>query len=229
MKPLILIPGRHSEQAVGHRTPVVTGGRLYADAIERAGGVPIVLPPTTNTEVILTAVQRCDGVVLLGGGDVCPASYGQQETEKLYGVNESLDDFERIVIETVTRLDRAMLAICRGHQMLNVALGGTLIQHLASTDIHRDTMHHVDVEPDSRIARAMNSLRPTVHSFHHQAIDQLANDLRIVATHTEGTIEAVEHARSTWIVGVQWHPEDTAHQDSAQQGLFDELVRVCQK
>lgn len=109
--------------------------------------------------------------------------------------------------------------------MLNVAMGGTLIQHLDTTDTHRDTMHAVEVVPGSRIATAMRTTSPTVHSFHHQAIDRLGNNLNIVATHDDGTIEAVEHAEATWIVGVQWHPEDTAHHDVAQQALFDELVR----
>lgn len=225
MKPLVLIPGRHSDNAAGHRTPIVSSGRWYSDAVIRAGGVPLVLGPTDDLDVITTAVGRCDAIVLLGGGDVCPHTYGEVESEKLYGVNESLDIFEKTVIEHAVLNDIPLLAICRGHQMLNVAMGGTLIQHLDTTESHRDTMHTVAVVPDSRIATAMNTTSPTVHSFHHQAIKDLGTHLEIVATHDDGTIEAIEHTEATWIVGVQWHPEDTAHDDTSQQSLFDELIR----
>jgi putative glutamine amidotransferase len=225
MKPLVLIPGRHSDQANGHRTPVVTAGRLYGEAIMRAGGIPLVLAPTHDVDVISEAVRRCDAVVFLGGGDVCPHTYGRQESARLYGVDETLDIFEKSVFDSAISRDIPILAICRGHQMLNVAMGGTLIQHLDTTDVHRDTMHDVDVVVDSRVATAMGTTTPQVHSFHHQAIDDLGKDLVVVATHNDGTIEAVEHAKARWVVGVQWHPEDTASQNIQQQGLFDELVR----
>lgn len=229
MKPLVLIPGRHSEEAVGHRTPIVSSGRLYSDAIIRAGGIPVVLGPTSDRDVIVEAVKRCDGIVLLGGGDVCPNTYGHTETARLYGVDETLDLFEKIVIDNAVTNDIPLLAICRGHQMLNVAMGGTLIQHLDTTDVHRDTMHEVEVLAGSRLATIMGTTSPMVHSFHHQAIDRLGNNLNIVATHNDGTIEAVEHSDATWIVGVQWHPEDTAHDDVVQQALFDELVRRARR
>lgn len=229
MKPLILIPGRHSEQAAGHRTAVVTSGRLYADAIERAGALALVLPPTSDPEVVREAALRCDGFVFLGGGDVCPDTYGEQESARLYGVDESLDHFELLVLREAIALDKPVLAICRGHQMLNVALGGTLIQHLDTTDVHRDTMHEVNLVHNSHVANAMGTTQPTVHSFHHQAIKQLANDLQVTGTHVDGTIEAVQHTTAHWVVGVQWHPEDTAHTDHQQQQLFNELVRRAQK
>ena len=229
MKPLVLIPGRHSEQAAGHRTAVVTSGRLYADAIERAGGIAVILPPTSDVDVVRQAALRCDGFVFLGGGDVCPRTYGEQETAHLYGVDESLDHFERAVIHEVIALDKPVLAVCRGHQMLNVALGGTLIQHLDTTEDHRDTMHRVQLLDSSHVAHAMGTTQPTVHSFHHQAIKNVASDLQVVGTHEDGTIEAVQHRTASWVVGVQWHPEDTAQVDAQQQQLFDELVRRAQR
>jgi len=229
MKPLVLIPGRHSDQAAGHRTAVITAGRLYGDAIERAGGIALILPPTSDVDVVRQAVLRCDGFVFLGGGDVCPHTYGEQESARLYGVDESLDQFELLVLREVIALDKPVLAICRGHQMLNVALGGTLIQHLDTTADHRDTMHEVELNHHSHVARAMGTTQPMVHSFHHQAIKQLAADLQVVGTHVDGTIEAVQHTTAHWIVGVQWHPEDTAVNDPQQQQLFNELVRQAQK
>ena len=225
--PLIAIPGRRSSEAAGHRTPVVSGGRLYADAIQRAGGLPVLIPPTESISDIEATIDRCDGMVLLGGGDVSPTHYGQTERARLFGVDEFLDQFEIAAVRHAIARDIPVLAICRGHQVLNVALGGTLIQHLDTTDDHRDTMHTVQLVPDSLVTAAMGSSEPLVHSFHHQAIDTLAPGLRVVGTHLDGTIEAVQHTSASWVVGVQWHPEDTAEQDANNQGLFTALVRAC--
>ncbi len=224
-RPLIAIPGRRSDEAKGQRTPVVIGGRFYADAVHRAGGLPSLIPPTDDTDAVDATIDRCDGMILLGGGDVSPSSYGQSERSQLYGVNEFIDRFEIAAIHRAIARDIPILAICRGHQLLNVALGGTLIQHLDTTADHRDTMHDVQLVPGSKVALAMGTHEPLVHSFHHQAIDALGNNLAVVGTYRDGTIEAVEHTTASWIVGVQWHPEDTAGDDPAHQGLFDELVR----
>lgn len=224
-RPLVAIPGRRSDEAKGHRTPVVSGGRFYSDAVHRAGGLPLVIPPTDDTDIIHATIDRCDGVVLLGGGDVSPSSYGQTERARLFGVNEFIDRFEIAAVRRAIARDIPVLAICRGHQVLNVALGGTLIQHLDTTEDHRDTMHDVQLVPGSKVALAMGTHEPLVHSFHHQAIDTLGDGLTVVGTYRDGTIEAVEHRAASWVVGVQWHPEDTAENDAAHQGLFDELVR----
>ncbi len=224
-KPLIAIPGRRSDEAKGHRTPVVSGGRLYADAIQRAGGLPIVIPPTDDIELIRATVARCDGMVLLGGGDVSPTKYGQVENSRLFGVNEFTDDFEIAAVQHAMSLDLPILAICRGHQILNVALGGTLIQHLENYEVHRDTMHLVKLADGSKAAIAMGTTTPMTHSFHHQAIDVVAPGLIVTGSFEDGTVESVEHTTASWVVGVQWHPEDTAEEDPANQALFNALVQ----
>ena len=229
MAPLIVIPGRRSSEARGHRTPVVSGGRFYADAVERAGGLPVVLPPTDSVQVIRSTIDRCDALVLLGGGDVSPTKYAQTERAQLFGVDEFIDDFEISAVKHAIARNIPILAICRGHQVLNVALGGSLVQHLETTEAHRDTMHEVQLVPGSLPALAMSSHSPLVHSFHHQAIDQVADDLTVVGTFHDGTIEAVQHKTARWVVGVRWHPEDTAHDDAPNQGLFNELVKQAQR
>ena len=229
MAPLVLIPGRRSPEARGHRTEVVCGGSFYPDAIERAGGLPVLLPPTNAAEVIHNTIDRCDGMVLLGGGDVSPTRYNQTERSQLFGVNEFIDDFEIAAVRYALRRNIPILAICRGHQILNVALGGTLIQHLPTTVEHRDTMHEVQLVPGSLPALAMSTNTPLVHSFHHQAIETVAPDLTVVGTFHDGTIEAVQHSTAQWVVGVQWHPEDTAAEDAPNQGLFNELIRQAQR
>jgi putative glutamine amidotransferase len=207
----------------------VSGGRFYADAVERAGGLPVVLPPTDSVQVIRSTIDRCDALVLLGGGDVSPTKYAQTERAQLFGVDEFIDDFEISAVKHAIARNIPILAICRGHQVLNVALGGSLVQHLETTEAHRDTMHEVQLVPGSLPALAMSSHSPLVHSFHHQAIDQVADDLTVVGTFHDGTIEAVQHKTARWVVGVQWHPEDTAHDDAPNQGLFNELVKQAQR
>ena len=224
-RPLIAIPGRRSDEAKGHRTPVVSGGRLYADAVQRAGGLPVVIPPTGDVHLIRATVERCDGMVLLGGGDVSPAQYGHEVTARLFGVDEFIDAFEIAAVQHAVALDLPVLAICRGHQILNVALGGTLIQHLENYEVHRDTMHDVQLTQDSLVAEAMGTTQPMTHSFHHQAIDTAAPSLAVVGHSSDRTIEAVQHSTATWVIGVQWHPEDTAEEDPANQGLFNALVQ----
>ncbi len=185
----------------------------------------MLVPPTDDPDIVRATIDTCDAMVLLGGGDVNPARYGQTERETLYGVDDFLDGFEIAALDAALARDIPVLAICRGHQVLNVAHGGTLVQHIPTADDHRDVMHPVTVVADSRVARAMGTLAPIVHSFHHQAIDTIGRDLVVTATAPDGTIEAVESTRASWVVGVQWHPEDTAVGDSQNQGLFDELIR----
>lgn len=228
-RPLIAIPGRRSDEAKGHRTPVVSGGRLYADAVHRAGGLPVVIPPTEDLELIRATVERCDGMVLLGGGDVSPAYYGQEVSARLFGVDEFIDAFEIAAVQHAVSLDLPVLAICRGHQILNVAMGGTLIQHLENYEVHRDTMHEVELSPGSLVAEAMETTTPMTHSFHHQALDVVAPTLTVVGTYADGTVEAVQHTSASWVIGVQWHPEDTAEEDSANQNLFNALVQRAKR
>lgn len=228
-RPLIAIPGRRSDEAKGHRTPVVSGGRLYADAVHRAGGLPVVIPPTEDLELIRATVERCDGMVLLGGGDVSPANYGQKVSARLFGVDEFIDAFEIAAVQHAVSLDLPVLAICRGHQILNVAMGGTLIQHLENYEVHRDTMHEVELSPGSLVAEAMETTTPMTHSFHHQALDVVAPTLTVVGTYADGTVEAVQHTSASWVIGVQWHPEDTAEEDSANQNLFNALVQRAKR
>ena len=226
-RPLIGIPARWSVEAKGHRTPVVSGGRLYADAIARAGGMPIYVPPTDDEETIVRTVDRCDGLVLLGGGDVDPSSYGQERGPVLYGTDPFIDAFEMVAVRRAITRDIPVLAICRGHQVLNVALGGTLVQHLDTTPEHRDVMHAVSLEEGSLAALAMGASEPLVHCFHHQAVDVPGVGLRVTGRFADGTIESVQLEGARWVLGVQWHPEDTAMDDPGNQGLFDELVRRC--
>lgn len=215
-------------------------GRLYAESIARAGGLPLIVPPLTEIrDDLAELLRRCDGLVLHGGGDINPAAYRQEpRTDTLYGINDVHDALEMTMVEAVLDQNLPLLAICRGLQIVNVVCGGTLIQDLDSRDQvdqkleqhpgHRQTLHSVTLSPDSRAALAMGTAYPQhCHSFHHQAIDRVGDGLNVTGHSADGVIEAIEHLHAHWLVGVQWHPEDTSAEDPEQQGLFDALVNEC--
>jgi gamma-glutamyl-gamma-aminobutyrate hydrolase PuuD len=158
-----------------------------------------------------------------------PRLYGADEIHPaVYGVDARHDAFDLALAKAAIELRMPILAICRGHQLLNVALGGTLIQHLGDerTSDHRFRHHTVELHPGCRTALAMGTERPVGHSVHHQAIDRVAKGMVVTGRADDGTIEAMESVDG-WVVSVQWHPEDDAHEWSEQQGLFDALVAAC--
>ncbi|MFM8688434.1 MAG: gamma-glutamyl-gamma-aminobutyrate hydrolase family protein, partial [Acidimicrobiaceae bacterium] len=171
-------------------------------------------------------------VIIQGGGDIDPNRYGQQpRSTSIYGISTEHDDLEIAVIRAAIEQDKPVLAICRGLQILNVALGGTLHQHLADVladgESHWDKYHEIKLESTSRVAKAMKTISPKQsHSFHHQAIDKLAPGLVVTGRAPDQTIEAVEHNSKKWIVGVQWHPEDDADTEPDQQNLFNGFVNA---
>jgi putative glutamine amidotransferase len=186
----------------------------------------VILPPIVDLiDDLHDLIDRCDAIVLHGGGDIDPVQYGRsRETDHLYGVNAAHDAVEYATVRAVLDLGKPMLAICRGHQMLNVVCGGTLIQHLDLPG-HREQAHAVELAAGSRTAQAMGTTRPEgCFSFHHQAVDALGDGLVATGRSDDGVIEAIEWTGPEWIVGVQWHPEDTAEEDPQQQGLFDALI-----
>ena len=223
--PLIAVPGRRTPEAKGIRTEAVAAGERYLDSVRRAGGEPVVIGPTDDRDRLVAVLSRLDGLLMLGGGDVDPAAYGAAEVDPtVKGVDPRQDAFEIAALEVALGLDLPVLAICRGAQVLNVARGGTLRQHI---DDHRFVLHPVTIRPASRLAE-LGLRQPVGHSVHHQAIDRLGDGLLITATAEDGTIEAVELPDS-WVIGVQWHPEDTAADDPDQQRLFDALVAAARR
>ena len=230
VRPLIALSSRFADQAATWRVPVSAVGVTYQDAIVRAGGQPVALAPIADAITDLTeTLLRFDGLCLPGGPDVDPRRYGADEIhETVFGVDERHDALDLALARAAFELRMPILAICRGHQVLNVALGGTLIQHLGderATD-HRFQHHTVELQPGSRAALAMGTERPVGHSVHHQAIDRVAEGMVVTGRADDGTIEATESV-DRWVVSVQWHPEDDAHERSEQQGLFDAFVAAC--
>jgi putative glutamine amidotransferase len=223
---LVLIVGRLSPEATGVRGLPFAAGRRYFEAVTRAGGAPLMLPPITGLVAdVADVVARVDAVVLHGGGDVDPRRYGQEATaDQLYGIVPEHDEVELAVVRAALDLDTPMLAICRGLQVLNVAMGGTLHQHIGSED-HWFAFHPVEIEADSRLAAAIGATSAARgHCVHHQALDRVADGLRVVGRTADGIVHAAEVTAARWIVGTQWHPEDSADTDTEQQALFDALL-----
>jgi putative glutamine amidotransferase len=227
VNPLVLIVGRLSPEAKNVRGEPFAAGRRYFHAAERAGGVPLMLPPILDlVDDVPDLLRRVDAVVLHGGGDVDPRHYGQEPTaDQLYGIVHEHDEVELAVVRAALELDVPMLAICRGMQVLNVAMGGTLQQHIGSED-HWFEYTSVELEAGSRIATAIGNVNVAAcHCVHHQALDVVADGLHVTGRTHDGIIHAAEVPAATWIVATQWHPEDSADNDSQQQSLFDALLR----
>jgi len=209
----------------------------YVDAIRRAGGSAVLLPPGESDW--RPWVGAVDGFVVMGGRDVAAATYGgdgshpaQQEPQV------DRDTTELALTRHIVSGLRPALFVCRGVQVLNIAMGGTLHPHirdLLDEDMHRGDgdgdgwmYHAVEVEAGSQLAKAMDTEAVCTASGHHQAVDEIGEGLQVVARAADGIVEALEVVGSTWLVGVQWHPEVSAATDPSQQGLFDALVEAAQ-
>jgi putative glutamine amidotransferase len=189
--------------------------RAYTLAAARSGAQAIVLPPDDATaEAPDEALDMIDALVLAGGSDLDPASYGARPHPETKGARPERDRFELALAHRALDRELPVLGICRGMELLNVALGGTLEQHLARLDVHRHTPgafcdHAVRLEPGSLAARAVGAERTEVKSHHHQGIAELGEGL--VATgwsEPDGLVEAIELADGRWALGVLWHPEE---------------------
>ena len=240
MKPLIGITPSPIEDQQPHGTFYRYAlSSNYSEAVEAAGGIPIIVPPQQgNIDEILDMV---DGLLLSGGGDMRPDRYGDDYVnDKTYGIHDLRDELELQLARGAVERDIPMLCICRGIQVLNVALEGTLIQDIASeygTQIeHRqhengilatEPSHEVTADRDSLLADVYEADTIQTNSFHHQALKEISPELRAIATAPDGVVESVERPESSWVLGVQWHPEMMfkAHQEHLKP--FNGLVKAA--
>ncbi len=206
----------------------------YIQAVERAGADVVIVPPGPSACHLLDLVQ---GLVLVGGGDICPSRYSAQPHASCYGIDTVRDTTELAVLEGAMKTRQPVLAICRGMQLINVALGGSLHQHLpdivGDKVVHRVVRetaelvavdHEVRLEGSCLIAEVCGAPRITIASTHHQAVDRLGNGVRAVGWADDGIVEAIAIDGHPQVLAVQWHPELTAATDPRQQRLFDWLV-----
>jgi putative glutamine amidotransferase len=239
MRPLIAIIGRRATTSSALRFSGTIAAEAVCDAVMRAGGEPVVLHGGDRAAIadVAARLARFDGVCLPGGGDLNPARYAQAPDARSEAPDDLQDEFDLAVIRTVlggaasvaasaAARGRAVpaLAICRGLQVLNVACGGTLRQHVADGPVpHLGGRHEVTIARGSRLRQIAGADTVTVSSYHHQAIGRLGTGLRAVACAPDGCVEAVEHFQAG-LLAVQWHPEDQAGTHGHDEALFDDLV-----
>jgi putative glutamine amidotransferase len=208
----------------------------YVRALLLAGGVPLILSPLMGASLAAAALDGCDGLLLTGGEDIEPSWYGADPSPLLEDPSQERDLFELALFAVARQRGLPILGICRGIQLINVALGGTLFQDLASerprTIDHspkhaRDARTHlVRLQPGSRAASALGATEITVNSVHHQAIRDLGKGLIATGWSDDGLIEAAESERDAgWVLAVQWHPEEMhADRNAPEHGLFSAFV-----
>jgi putative glutamine amidotransferase len=215
------------------RTELALGER-YLEAVRGAGALPVILAPV-RTSAVDALLDRLDGICLSGGPDLHPGAYGATEHPELGPTEPELDRFELALARRAVIRGMPVLAICRGAQVLNVARGGTLHQHLPDLGPvlgHRQDLssgrrtHRVALEPNSQLARLLGMDELRVNSFHHQAVAELGHGLRVVARSADGIVEAIEGTSAGFVVGVQWHAECLVGR-SEQRALFKALAEAA--
>ncbi|MFP4324334.1 MAG: gamma-glutamyl-gamma-aminobutyrate hydrolase family protein [Anaerolineales bacterium] len=242
MPPLVAVStyrARRSENGVMyHMLP-----QAYTHALTQAGVVPVLLPSTLDRDAVRAVYERADGLVLSGGGDIDPAflSVAQDEARLATEIDTARDGVEIDLVRWAEADDKPLLGICRGHQVINVALGGSLImdipsQHSAEITHQLDAtqanrarfLHDVDVLPQTQLASIIGDGVHTVNSIHHQAVRELAPGLRASAFALDGIIEGLELPGARFFVGVQWHPEEIYADSPAAQALFEAFGAAVQ-
>jgi len=218
--------------------PLYTLSPLYVEGILAVGGAPLQIPNGLDEKALRTVFQRVDGLLLSGGGDVDPIFYGETPGDHVYGVNRERDELEIKLVRWALADQKPIFAICRGFQVMNVALGGTLYQDILS-DVPGSTQHDyfqskgyardypahpVQLVPNSGIAQLLEGDHFTVNSLHHQGLKAVAPDLAPVGHADDGLVEAVEVGGHVCAFGVQWHPEALAPKDPVMRRLFARLV-----
>jgi putative glutamine amidotransferase len=217
------------EPAQDRRPAQTSAAFAYARAVAENGGVPVILPTIDDERVLQAYLRELDGLVLIGGDDIPPQAYGEEPHETVEVLVPQRYEFERKLIARWFAAGKPMLGVCLGMQFTNVVAGGTMVQdipsEIGSTVNHRG-YHRVLIEPGSALARVLDAHEASVLSNHHQAVDDLGRNLRVIARSEDGVVEALERIDGKFGLFVQWHPEamtDLAHRNA----IYGALVRAC--
>jgi putative glutamine amidotransferase len=235
-QPLIGISGGLIDSSAG--VPVCQLGQAYVTAVQRAGGIPMVIPVGIDESALASLLSRLDGVLLSGGGDIDPVLFNGAPHPKVYGISPERDAMEIALVKIALETDKPMLAICRGIQVLNVALGGGLYTHIQDQVEHslkhdwfpkfpRDKLAHtVSLNPESQLDQIYGAYEIRVNSLHHQGISQVGEGLIATAFAPDGLVEGLEVKGAAFALGVQWHPE-CLPDDQGSQNLFRAFIQAC--
>lgn len=238
IRPLIGCTTYH-KTAAGQTIKVYGLMPSYTEAISRAGGLPLMIPLGLSEAELNDIVDRVDGILLPGGGDIEPALYHGSDHATIYDINPDRDRVEMAIVRRALATQKPILAICRGHQIFNVALGGSLWEDVESlmpgaqkhnflAGARTDRPHTVEIKPGSRLATCLGQSSVRVNSLHHQGVRQIASGLVATATAPDGLVEALEAPGHPFAVSVQWHPENLLDVDGSMLGLFAGLVAAAQ-
>ena len=224
LRPRIAIPARLAESSSVTRYEAIVTARKLAELIWDAGGEPLSFLPVkdANWEGRLEGIQ---GILMPGGADVDPQYYGQgRESQELYGINSTQDESDILLVNYALASELPFFTICRGTQIANVALGGTLIQHMDEPHINKlSTIEFSNLDADLGISNSSLA----VSCFHHQSIDSLAQGITALAYADEGHIEAVRYPSDAWAFGVQWHPEDNYKEVKGQLEIVKTFINAA--
>ncbi|MGP4039748.1 gamma-glutamyl-gamma-aminobutyrate hydrolase family protein [Gracilibacillus sp. D59] len=210
----------------------------HIQSVIQAGGIPIIIPTGSETMAEVW-VSICNGIILGSGEDIDPNSFGSNPTPKIQNTNKKRDFTEIELVKYAQIQSKPILGLCRGATMLNVALGGTVIQDIETSNplainhnqkaARPEPTHYIQIDEMSRLYQILGSTNIQVNSMHHQAIDKLAPNLKKVAAAPDGVIEAVEGVDKTspMIMGIQWHPEEMASKDPTMQRIYDAFIKEC--
>jgi putative glutamine amidotransferase len=210
-------------------------------AIADAGGLPVYIPTGLEESVLRDLYERLDAVLLPGGPDVDPVIYGAERHPETKVIDDARDALELTLARWTYADDRPLSGICRGHQVMNVAFGGTLIQDIPSlvpSEFHHDTpssqprstiQHNVMVNPDSHLAAILGTTQVAVNSLHHQSVERPAPGVVITGYSPDGVIESLEAPDKRFVLSVQWHPEDLYNDDEAMKQLFASFVEAARE
>jgi putative glutamine amidotransferase len=223
-RPRIAIVARFAESTSATRYEAIVTARRLAEGVWAAGGEPLTFLAVSGSDWT-QRLDGIDGVLMPGGADVDPRNYGQDRTsDHLYGIDPMQDEVDISLIRHVLAVGLPMLAICRGLQITNVTLGGTLTQHMESPHLHHVASVTVDTHA-TELGLTDSTLEASC--YHHQAIDDLADGLTVIARAAEGHVEAVKIESTGWAFGVQWHPEDNYDTERGQLEIFEQFVRAA--
>lgn len=237
MRPLIGI-ACHADFRQESGRPIYCNNRAYSHAIEQAGGIPVLIPFLDDVTSLENLLVRLDGVLLSGGVDIVPERYAEEPHPMLRRTSAELDEFEFTLADWILREDMPVLGVCRGMQLLNVVLGGTLYQDLDSLHpggmehcyqkLPRNTISHdVFVEPGSRMEKVLGTRQFGVNSLHHQAVKMPGKGVRITGRAEDGIPELMEVPSYRFVMAVQFHPEEIYMKENACADLFSAFVHAC--
>jgi len=211
----------------------------YVEAVIKAGGIPFIIPFNIDKEITKEQIKYIDGLILSGGHDIFPQLFGEEPRQNIGETFLDRDNFDILLLKTAVDQKKPVLGICRGHQIINVAFGGTMyqdlsynkdiyIKHSQATKWDRPT-HAVEVKENSFLSKIFGK-EGLVNSFHHQIVNKVADGFKITALSKDGAVEGIENiSDDKFILGVQWHPESMIHTDKNSVKLFEKFVERVKK